>query len=111
MKRVMWIGKKSGSLSLVGPAKIGWVEVKEKGKRLEYQKQIFRSLRAQGYKTNFFDMKPGEEYWISGCRNGRDALYNTDVEIDENALEEYWLHIRHMPEHLEKKKFRASGKY
>ena len=57
-------------------------------------------------------MKTGEEYWISGCRkDGRDALYNTDVEIDDNAMEEYWLHIRHMPEHLEKKKFRASGKY
>jgi hypothetical protein len=37
-------------------------------------------------------------------------LYNTDVEYDENALEEDWLHIRHMPEHLEKKKLRASGK-
>ena len=57
-------------------------------------------------------MKTGEEYWISGCRkDGRDALYNTDVEIDDNAMEEYWLHIRHMPENLEKKKFRASGKY
>jgi hypothetical protein len=52
--------KKSGNL--VGPAKIGWVEVKEKGKRLEYQKQIFRSLRGQGYKSNFFDMNTGEEY-------------------------------------------------
>jgi hypothetical protein len=56
-------------------------------------------------------MKTGEEYWISGCRkDGRDALYNKDLEIDKNALEEDWLHIRHMPEHLEKKKLRASGK-
>ncbi len=110
MKRVIWIEKKSGNL--VGPAKIGWVEVKEKGKRLEYQKQIFRSLRGQGYKSNFFDMKTGDEYWISGCRkDGRDALYNTDVEIDENALEEYWIKIRGVPENLAKNKFRAPGKY
>ena len=57
-------------------------------------------------------MKTGEEYWISGCRkDGRDALFNTDVEIDGNALEEYWINIRGMPEKLEKNKFRAPGKY
>jgi hypothetical protein len=33
------------------------------------------------------------------------------VEIDENALEEYWINIRRVPENLRKKKFRASGKY
>ena len=69
--------KKSGNL--VGPAKIGWVEVKEKGKRLEYQKQIFRALRGQGYKSNFFDMKTGEEYWISGCRKEVEMLYITPM--------------------------------
>lgn len=57
-------------------------------------------------------MKTGEEYWISGCKkDGRDALYNTNVEIDENALEEYRINIRHMPENVEKNKFPASGKY
>ncbi len=84
MKRVMWIKHKLEGLA--GPARIEWVEVKEKGKRLEYQQQVFRSLRGRGYKSNYFDMKTGEEYWISGCRkDGRNALYNTNVEIDESA--------------------------
>ncbi len=110
MKRVMWIENKSEGLA--GPARIGWVEVKEKGKRLEYQNRAFRSLCGQGYKANYFDMKSRKEYWISGCRkDGRDALYNTNVEIDENALEEYWKNIRRMPENIGKRKFRASGKY
>ncbi len=109
MKRVMWIESKLEGLA--GPASIGWVEVKEKGKRLEYKEHVFRSLRGQGNKTNYFDMETNEQYWISGCRrDGRDALYNTDVEIDDDALEEYWLNIRRLPENIEKKKFRALGK-
>ena len=36
MKRVMWIEHKVGD-GLVGPAKIGWVEVKDKGKRVMVQ--------------------------------------------------------------------------
>ena len=57
-------------------------------------------------------MEISEEHWISGYRkDGRIALYNTNVEIDENALEEYWINIRHGPENIEKRKFRASGKY
>jgi len=56
-------------------------------------------------------METSEEYWISGCRkDGRDALYNTDVEIDD-ALEKYWINIRRMPENIGKRKFRALGKY
>ncbi len=88
MKRVMWIEYKREGLA--GPARIGWVEVKEKGKRLEYQNQVLRSIRGQGNKTNYFDMETREEYWISGCRkDGRAALYNTDVEINDDALVEY----------------------
>jgi hypothetical protein len=53
-----------------------------------------------------------EAYWISGCRkDGRDALYSTDVEIDEDALEEYWVNIRNEPEKKKIKRFRALGKY
>ena len=56
----MWIEHKLEGLA--GPARIGWVKVKEKGKRLEYQKQVFRSLGGQGFKTNYFDMETNEEY-------------------------------------------------
>ena len=74
--------------------------------------KAFDSLRGQGYKANYFDMETREEYWISGCRkDGQDALYDTDVEIDDDTLEEYWMHIRNTPENIDKRKFRALGKH
>jgi len=105
----MWIENKDGGL--VGPARIGWVAVKDRGKRLEYGGKVFRSLNGRGFKSNFYDMATGEEYWISGCRkDGRDALYNTDAEIDSDALQEYWVNIRDRPEDLHIVKIRALGK-
>ena len=63
-------------------------------------------------KPIFYDIESDEHYWITGCRkDGGNALYNTDVEIDEDALEEYWLNIRKKPEKLKVKSFRARGKY
>lgn len=110
MRRVMWIEQK-GDDDLVGPARIGWVKVSDHGKRIDYQGRTFRSLRGNGFKSNFYDTKSGEHFWISGCKkDGRDALYSTDVEIDSDALEEYWLNIRRNPEKLNLKKFRAMGK-
>lgn len=48
---------------------------------------------------------------ISGCRkDGRDALYNTDVEIDDDVREEYWTEIRNMPENVHVSAFRVQGK-
>ena len=98
MNRVMRIENKREGLA--DPASIAWVEVKEKGKRLEYERRVFRSLRGQGHRTNYFDMETREEYWISGRRkDGRD---NTDVEIDDEAPQEYWMNIRRLPENIEK---------
>ena len=110
MRRVMWIEDKSGGLA--GPARIGWVEVLKRGKKLVYGDQVFRTLRGQGYKANYYDVDTGDEYWISGCRkDGADALYNTDVTIDKDALEEYWVNIRNRPDKVETTTFRARGKY
>lgn len=110
MKRVMWIEQKSNGI--VGPARIGWVEVKEKGKKLVYRAQSFRSLRGRGFKSNYYDVRTGEEYWITGCRkDGRNALYSTEVEVDEDALEEYWVRVRSKREKKNVKRFRAAGKY
>jgi hypothetical protein len=110
MKRVVWIEYKGDGI--VGPTRIGWVEVKDKGKRLDYRGQSFRTRRGRGFKSNYYDTQTGEAYWISGCRkDGRNALYNTEVEIDEDALEEYWVNIRNEPEKRNIKRFRAVGKY
>lgn len=110
MKRIMWIEYKGRDI--VGPERIGWATVSDRDKRIDYRGRSFRTLRSAGFKANFSDTKTGEFYWISGCRkDGRDALYNTDVEIDDDALQEYWLNIRKMPANLKIKKFRARGKY
>jgi len=110
MKRVMWIEDKSNGLS--GPARIGWVEVKNHGKKLLYRDQVFVSLRGSGFKANFRDSATRQEYWISGCRrDGKNALYNTDVEVDEDACNEYWIEIRGCPDKVGVRKFRAKGKY
>jgi hypothetical protein len=110
MKRVMWIEDKSSGLT--GPARIGWVEVKNRGEKLIYKDKIFLSLRGRGFKSNFYDTATRDEYWISGCRrDGRDALYNTNVEIDGDAVEEYWIRIRNSPEKVGTRKFRAQGRY
>jgi hypothetical protein len=107
----MWIEHKGDNNSLAGPARIGWVEVREKGKRLDYGDQRFRSLRGAGFKSNYYDMATDERYWISGCRkDGRDALYNTEAEIDEDALDEYWVNIRKWPENRNVRRISALGK-
>lgn len=110
MKRVMWIEHKVDGIA--GPARIGWVKVKDGGKRIEYKEQTFRTLSGRGFKANFYDMKTGEHYWITGCgKDGRNALYSTEVKIDDDALEEYWVNIRKKPENIKIKKFKALGKY
>jgi hypothetical protein len=109
MKRIMWIEQKTNGI--VGPARIAWVDVRDKGKRLECGDKIFRTLRGAGFKSNYYDIAARDQYWISGCRkDGMDALYSTDVEIDEDALTEYWLRIRNQPENLQVRRFRAQGK-
>lgn len=106
----MWIESKAGGLA--GPARIGWVVAERDGKRLRYAGRTFCSLRGAGYKCNDYEVETHEPHWITGCRkDGRNALYNTTVEIDEDALEEDWLRIRDEPEKLSVRRFRALGKY
>jgi len=44
-------------------------------------------------------------------QDGRDALYGTTVEIDEDAVEEYWVRIRKLPKNMGLRSFKAYGKY
>ena len=112
MKRVMWIESKVGEGGIVGPARIGWVKIRDDGKRLDYSDRTFRRIRGGGFKSNYYDVNTREEYWISGCRkDGRDALYNTDAVIDDDALDEYWVNIRKRPQDKNIRHFRAQGKY
>lgn len=87
------------------------MHVRDKSKRLDYGQQSFRSLRGSGFKSNNYDTATREEYWISGCRkDGRDALYNTIAEVDDDALQEYWVNIRNLPENVSVRRFSAAVK-
>lgn len=110
--RIMWIENKSIGGGLSGPARIGRVAFTKSGKSIRYCGRLYLSLSGQGFKANYFDAETREEFWISGCRkDGMDALYATDVEIDEDVREEYWLTIRGKPEMVDVSKLRAPGKY
>jgi len=101
-----------GNDGVFGPARIGRIKFSKSGKSIHYQNKTFETLSGQGFKSNYFDIETGGHFWISGCRkDGMDALYNTEVEIDDDCLEEYWCQIRNKPESISVKKFRAKGKH
>ena len=89
--RIMYIENK-GVGGIQGPAKIGRVYFSKTGKTLYYQSKIFRSLKGSGFKSNYFDVKSGDEYWISGfSKKQDDRLYGgfKGVEVDEDVKSEH----------------------
>jgi hypothetical protein len=106
----MYIEDKTAGIS--GPARIGRVTFSQTGKSIYYRGKCFQTLSGQGFKSNYFDLATGEEYWISGCKkNGADRLYGGTVEIDEDVREEYWTKIRGRKRTTGKSQIRDSGKY
>jgi len=89
------------SNGLTGSARIGRVTFSKTGSTLYYRDQTFQSLKGAGFKSNYYCVETGEDYWISGPkRRGGDALYggSTPIEIDDDVREEYWTEIRGKPE-------------
>jgi hypothetical protein len=96
---------------LSGPARIGRVTYSKSRLSLSYRGKLFRSLKGRGFKSNYYDVETGDEYWISGChKDGMDALYSTNVEVDDDVREEYWTVIRGLPANKHVSAFAASGK-
>jgi hypothetical protein len=96
--RIMYIENKADALS--GPARIGRISFSKTGRTLYYRGKSFQSLKGAGYKSNYYDLETGEEYWISGPRkDGADRLYGepTPVEIDDDVRHEYWTEVRGQP--------------
>lgn len=88
--RIMYIENKSGGLE--GAARIGRVYFSKTGSTLYYRGSRFRSLKGAGFKSNYFEVESGDEYWISGPRKDtNDRLYggSRGVEIDPDVLAEY----------------------
>jgi hypothetical protein len=99
--RIMYIERKAGGLT--GAARIGRVTFSKTGRTLHYRGQRFQSLKGAGFKSNYYDLDNGEDYWISGPkRAGGDALYggSIPIEIDEDVREEYWRDIRRQPDRV-----------
>ena len=93
--RIMYIEDKSRGSS--GPARIGRVTFSKTGRSVYYCGRTFQSLKGRGFKSNYFDVLTGEQFWISGPRtDGLDRLYSggAPVQIDDDVREEYWTNIR-----------------
>jgi len=85
---------------LTDDARIGRVKFSKTMKSLHCDEKLFKSLKGDGFKSNYYDSETGDEYWIFGCRkDGADRLYNerSPIFIDEDVQEEYWTEIRKMP--------------
>jgi hypothetical protein len=109
--RIMYIEYK-GEDGIVGNARIGRVKYSKSGKSIHYKNQTFQTKKGTGFKSNYFDVETGKDYWISGCRkDGRDALYSTEAKIDDDVREEYWSKIRNMPDNKNISKIKVKGKY
>jgi hypothetical protein len=88
--RIMYIEDKSGGLE--GPARIGRVYFSKSGKTLYYQGKRFQSQKGRGFKSNYFEVESGNNFWISGPRKDQhDRLYggNRGVVVDDDVREEY----------------------
>jgi hypothetical protein len=87
------------STGLTGPGRIGRVRFSRSGKSVYYAGRTFQTLAGRGFKSNYFDVATGAEFWISGCKKrGGDSLYGgTVIEIDDDVREEYWTKIRGTP--------------
>src|SRR6185312_17411602 len=64
--RIMYIESKAGGV--VGPARIGRVYFNKTGPTLRYAEREFQSLKGSGFKSNYYEINTGDQYWISGPR-------------------------------------------
>jgi hypothetical protein len=97
--RIMYVERKAGRLT--GEARIGRVTFSKSGKSLYFRGKRFETQDGRGFKSNYFEVETGEDYWISGPRrDGKDRLYGErqPIEIDEDVREEYWTAIRKRPD-------------
>lgn len=100
--RIMYLECKAGHLT--GEARIGRVTFSKTGRTVYYRGRKFQSLKGAGFKSNYYDVETGADYWISGPkRRGGDRLYGSlhPVEIDEDVRGEYWRDIRRQPERIQ----------
>jgi hypothetical protein len=104
LTRIMYMELKAGYGDR-GPARIGRVRFSRTLRTIYYKDQVFRSCADRGIAGNYYDVKTGEEYWISGPKkNGQDRHWagSGPVEIDPDVAEESWKDIRGQDEPVER---------
>jgi len=110
--RIMFVENKSDGDGLTGPSRIGRVKFSKTGKTIYYRGVELQSLKGVGYKSNYYDVDNGDEYWVSGPKkNGQDTLYPDQIFIDEDAREEYWKEIRGIVSDNTPTSIRSEGKH
>jgi hypothetical protein len=106
--RIMYIERKEPESEY----RIGRVEPSQTGATLYYAGMTFRSAKGGGFKSNYFEVEKGDQFWISNPRrDGNDSHYPAVVEIDDDVREEYWTMIREAPQRIEETSYRSPGKY
>ncbi len=74
----MYMEDKEG---ITGDGRIVRVRHSKTGKTLYYGKLEFQSLKGSGYKSNYYEVESGVEYWISNPKKeGNDTLYSGIVQ-------------------------------
>ena len=105
----MYIEIKSDGLR--GEGRIGRVRTSKSGKTIYYGERKLVPATGFPLKANFYDESTLEDFWVSGPKkNGSDSLFSAQIEIDEDAREEYWLDIRNEPNNVKKTSYRSLGK-
>jgi len=76
---------------VTGEAHIGFVTFSKTYKTVYYKDKELARIPKGGITGNHYDVKTGEEYWISGPKKrGGDRSYEPiNLIIDEDAREEY----------------------
>jgi hypothetical protein len=91
--RLMYIELKEDGLR--GRGRIGRVSFSQTGRTIYYAGRTLAAMSGRALKANYFDTQTLEEFWISRPRaDGRDSLFPTTVEVDDDSREEYWRDVR-----------------
>jgi hypothetical protein len=109
-RRLMYIEPK-GRPDGTGHPRVRRVTQVKLGQMIYDADKAFVPQRNRGSGANYTDTQSGEPYWIAPCRkDGRDSLVPIDVQIDEEAREEYWQNVRGLPESAQEATYHSPGR-
>jgi hypothetical protein len=89
--QLIYVELKSG-YSDNGPAWIGIAGASKSGSTIYFNGQAFKSLKGSGISSNYYDVKTGNEYWISGVKKKGDNRHwagSGKITIDKGAVQAY----------------------